>query len=126
MFIICSSLLIKYSTFTVFVSSVKALIVLVSSSTINISYAGFRTIIDIIIVNNNVSGRKIYPWGTPLFIGKVSHCPYSSLTDCLQLVEYYCCEFHSNGSWYLTDRFALNNRVHVCHTCRSVSHERQR
>ena len=56
MFIICSSLLIKYSTFTVFVSSVKALIVLVSSSV-------FRKIIDIIIVNNNVSGPKIDPWG---------------------------------------------------------------
>ena len=73
MFIICSSLLIKYSTFTVFLSSVKALIVLVSSSIINISYAGFRKIIDIIIVNNIVSGPKIDPCGTPLFIGKVCH-----------------------------------------------------
>ena len=90
MFIICSSLLIKYSTFTVFVSAVKAFIILVSSSIINISYAGFRKIIDIIIINNNVSSPKIDPWGTPLFIGKVYH------------------------------RFALNNRVHVCHTSISV------
>ena len=56
-------------------------------------------IIDIIIVNNNVSGPNIDPWGTPLFIGKVYHCTSSSLTDCLQLVELYCCELHSNGSW---------------------------
>ena len=101
MFIICtgSPLLIKYSTFTVFVSSVKAVIVLVSSSRISISYAGFRKIIDIIIVNNNVSGPKIDLWGMPLFIGKVCHCTSFNLTDCLQLVEYYCCELHSNGSW---------------------------
>ena len=71
MFIICSSLLIKYSTFTVFVSSVKALIIFASSSIINISYTGFRRkIIDIIIVNNSVSGPKIDPCGTPLFISK--------------------------------------------------------
>ena len=63
MFIICSSLLIKYSTFTVFVSSVKVLIVLVSSIIISISYAGFRKIFYIIIVNNNVRGPKIDPWG---------------------------------------------------------------
>ena len=87
MFIICSSLLIKYSTFTVFLSSMKALIVLVSSSIINRSYAGFRKIIDIIIVNNIVSGPKTYPCGTPVFIGKVYHCTSSNLTDCLQLVE---------------------------------------
>ena len=97
MFIICSSLLIKYSTFTVFVSSVKALIVLVSSSIINISYAGFRKISEIIIVN--VSGPKIDPWRTPLFIGKVYQCTSSNLTDCLQLVECFCCELHCNGSW---------------------------
>ena len=54
-----------------FVSSVKTLIVLVSSIIISISYAGFRKIIDIIIVNNNVSGPKIDAWGTPRFIGKV-------------------------------------------------------
>ena len=54
-----------------FVSSVKTLIVLVSSIIISISYADFRKIIDIIIVNNNVSGPKIDPWGTPLFIGKL-------------------------------------------------------
>ena len=65
MFIICGSLLIKYSTFTVFVSSVKALIVLVSSSIINITYAGFRKIFDnIIIVNNSVSGPNIEACGT--------------------------------------------------------------
>ena len=56
-------------------------------------------IIDIIIVNINVSGPNIDPWGTPLFIGKVYNCTSSSLTDCLQLVEYYCSELHSNGSW---------------------------
>ena len=84
MFIICSSLLIKYSTFTVFVSSMKALIVLVSSIIINISYAVFWKIIDIIIVNNNVSGPNIDPWGTPLFIGKVYHCTSCNLTNCLQ------------------------------------------
>ena len=95
MFIICSSLLIKYSTFTV--SSVKGLVVLVSSSIINISYAGFRKIIDIIIVNSSVSGLKIEPCGTPL--GKAYHCTSSNLTDCLQVFEYYCCELHSNGSW---------------------------
>ena len=76
-----------------FVSSVKTLIVLVSSIIISISYAGFRKIIDIIIVNNNVSGPKIYPWGTTRFIGKVYHCTSSSLTDCLQLVAYYCVRF---------------------------------
>ena len=90
MFIIYSSLLIKYSTFSVFVSSVKALIVLVSLIIISISYAGFQKIIDIIIVNNNVNGPIIYSWGMPVFIGTVSHCTSSSLTDCLQLVDYYC------------------------------------
>ena len=56
MFIICSSLFIKYSSiFTVFLSSVKALIEHVSSI-ISIIYAGFWKIIDIIIVNNNVNG----------------------------------------------------------------------
>ena len=74
MYIIRSSLLIKYSAFTVFLSSVRALIVLVSSITISISYAGFREIIDIIMINNNVSGPKIYPLGMPVFIGKLSHC----------------------------------------------------
>ena len=69
MFIICSFLLIKYSTFTVFVLSVKALIVLVSSSIIS-TYAGFRKIFDIIIVNNNVNGPNIYSWGTHSCIGK--------------------------------------------------------
>ena len=81
MFIICS-FLIKYSTFTVVVSSVKALIVLVSSSIINTSYAGFQKIIDVIIVNNSVSGPKIDPCMTPLFIGKVYHCTASNLKDC--------------------------------------------
>ena len=57
------SLLLKYSTFTVFVSSVKTLIVLVSSIIISISYSGFRKIIDIFIVNINVSDPKIDPWG---------------------------------------------------------------
>ena len=71
-----------------FVSSVKTLIVLVSSIIISISYAGFLKIIDIIIVNNNVSSPKIDPWGTPRFIGKLYHCTSSSLTDCLQLVAY--------------------------------------
>ena len=61
MVIIRSSLLIKYSPFTVFVSSVKALIVLVSSSVISISYAGFRKITDTIILNNNVNGPKLEP-----------------------------------------------------------------
>ena len=63
------------------------------------SSADFRKIIDIIIVNNNVSDPKIDPRGTPLFIGNEYHCSSSNLTDCLQLVEYYCCELHSNGSW---------------------------
>ena len=81
MFILCSSLLIKYSTFTVFVLSVKALIVLVSSSIISTTYAGFWKIIDIIIVNNIVNGPNIYSWGR-FFIGKVSHCTSYSLTDC--------------------------------------------
>ena len=87
MFIICSFLLIKYSTFTVFVSSVKVVIVLVQSSIINISYAGFQNIIDILIINNIVSGPKSDPCGTPLFIGNVYHCTFSNITDCLQLVE---------------------------------------
>ena len=60
MFIILfSSLLIKYSIFTVFVSYVKALIILVPSSVISISHAGFRKIIDIIIINSNGNGPKI-------------------------------------------------------------------
>ena len=69
-----------------FVSSVKTLLVFVSSIIISISYAGFQKIIDIIIVNNNVTGPNVDPWGTPHFIGKVYHCTTSSLTDCLQLV----------------------------------------
>ena len=69
-----------------FVSSVKTLLVFVSSIIISITYAGFRKIIDIIIVNNNVTGPNVDPWGTPHFIGKVDHCTTSSLTDCLQLV----------------------------------------
>ena len=44
-----------------FVSSVKALIVLVSSSIISITYAGFLNITDIIIVYNDVNGPKIDP-----------------------------------------------------------------
>ena len=63
MVITCISLLIKYSTFTVFLSSMKALIELVSSSIISISDAGFRKIIEIIILNNNVNGPNIDPWG---------------------------------------------------------------
>ena len=68
-------------------SSVKGLIVLVSSIIISIGYAGFRKIIDIIIVNKSVNGPDIYYYGTPVFIGKVSHCTSSSLIDCLRLVE---------------------------------------
>ena len=86
MFIIYSSLLINYSTFTVFLLSMKALIENVSSSIISIIYAGFRKIIDIIIVNSNVNGPQIYSWVTPVFISKVSKFTTSSLTDCLQLV----------------------------------------
>ena len=63
------------------------------------SWTSLLEIINIIIVNNNISGPKIDHWGTPRFIGKVYHCTSSILTDCLQLVEYYCCELHSNGSW---------------------------
>ena len=66
MFIMCSSLLINYSTFTVFLSSMKALIELVSSAIISIIYAVFRKIIDIILVNNNVNGPQIYSWETPV------------------------------------------------------------
>ena len=99
MFIKWSSLLIKQSTFAVFVSSVKALTVLVSSFIISISYTGFQKFIDIIMVNNNVSSPKIDPWGMPVSIGKVSHCTSSSLTDSLWLVEYCCCDFLSNDSW---------------------------
>ena len=73
MFIICSSLLINYSTFTLFLSSVNAFIELISSTIISIMYAGFRKIIDIIIVNSNVNGPQIYSWETPVFIGKVSN-----------------------------------------------------
>ena len=66
MFIMCSSLLINYSTFTVFLSSMKALIELVSSGIISIIYAVFRKIIDIILVNNNVNDPQIYSWETPV------------------------------------------------------------
>ena len=52
------------------------------------------------------------------FIGKVSHCTSSILTDCLRLVEYYCdrCIAVSSipASGYFTDRFAINNGVHDC------------
>ena len=89
MYIICSSLLIKYSTFTVFVLSVKVLIVLVSSSIISTTYAVFQKIIYIIIINNNVNGPNIYSWGTYMFIGKESYCISSSIKDCLRVVEYY-------------------------------------
>ena len=83
MFIICSSLLIKYSTFTVFMSSVKkALIELVSLSIISIIYVIFRKIIDIIMVNNNVNGSQIYSWETPVFIGKVYNFTSSRPTGC--------------------------------------------
>ena len=85
MSIICSSSLIKYSTFTVFLSSVKALIELVSSSIISIIDAGFRKIIDVIIINNSVNGPQIYSWKTPVFIGKVYNFT-SSLTYFLRLV----------------------------------------
>ena len=76
-------------------------------------------IIDIIIVNNNVSGPNIFPWG---FIGKVYHCTSSSLTDSLQLVAYYCVRCIAVSSipmapGYLTDPFTLNNSVYDCHTC---------
>ena len=103
-------------------SSVKALIVLVSSIIIRISYGGFRKIIDIIIVNNNVNNPKMYSWVMPVFIGKVSHCTSSRLTDCLGLVEYYCVRCIAVSSipmapGYLSDRFALKNSVHDCHTC---------
>ena len=109
-----------------FVSYVKALIVLVSPSITSLSYAGFQKIIDIIIVDNNVSGPKLYSWGTNLFIGKVYHCTSSSLTDCLRLVEYYCVRCIAVSSIpvapvYLTDPFALNNSVHDCHTCNSTN-----
>ena len=80
------SLIIKYSTVAVFLSSVKALIKLVSSSIISIIYAGFRKIIDIIIVNNNVNGHQMYSWEMPVFIGKVYNFTSSSLIDCLWLV----------------------------------------
>ena len=40
------------------------------------------------VINNKVNDPKIDRWWTPVFIGKVSQCSYSSLTDCLQLVEY--------------------------------------
>ena len=84
---LCSSLLIKYSTFTVFMSSVKkALIEHVSVSIISIIDVGFRKIIAIIIVSNNVNGLQIYSWETPVFIGKMSKFTSSSLTDCLRLV----------------------------------------
>ena len=55
-------------------------------------------IIDIIIVNYNISGPKIDSLGTPRFIGKVYHCTSSSLTDCLQLVAYYCARCIAVGS----------------------------
>ena len=67
-----------------FLLSVKALIEQVSSSIISIIYAGFRKIIDIIIVNSNVNGPQIYSWVSPVFISKVSNFTYSSVTDCLQ------------------------------------------
>ena len=86
MFIIYSSLLINYAIFTVFLSSVKALIEHVSSSIIIIIYAEFRKIIDIIIVNNKVNGPQIYSWETPVFIGKVANFTSSGLTDGLRLV----------------------------------------
>ena len=68
-----------------FVSSVKALTVLVSSSVNSIIYAGFRKIINIIIVNNNVNGPQIYSWETLVCIGKVSNF-ISILTVCVWLV----------------------------------------
>ena len=79
-------------------------------------------IINIIIVNKNISGPKIDHWGTPRFIGKVYHCTSSSLTDCLQLVAYYCVRYIAVSSipmapGYLTDPFTLNNSVYDCHTC---------
>ena len=79
-------------------------------------------IIDIIVVNNNVGGPKIDPWGTPLFIGKVCHCTSSSLTDCLQLVAYYCVRCIAVNSismalGYLTDPFTINNSIYDCLTC---------
>ena len=82
-------------------------------------------IIDIIIVNNNISGPKIDHLGTPHFIGKVYHCTSSTLTDCLQLppvVAYYCVRSIAVSPipmvpGYLTDPFTLNNSVYDCHTC---------
>ena len=125
-FIICSSLLIEYATFTVFVSSVKTLNVLVSSIIISISNVCFWKIIDIIIVNNNVNGLKTDPWSMPVFIGKVSHCTSSCPTECLRLVEYYCVRCIAMSSipmapGYITDQFTLNYSVHDCHTCNCIN-----
>ena len=79
-------------------------------------------IIDIIRINNNVSGPKIESWGTSRFIGKVYNFTASSLTDCLQLVAHYCVRCIAVSSipmapGYLTDPFTLNNSVYDCHTC---------
>ena len=63
-------------------SSVKVLIELVSLTIISIIYAGFRKIIDIIIVNNNVNGSQIYSWETRVFIGKVYNFTSSRPTGC--------------------------------------------
>ena len=77
----------------------KALIVLVSSNNINISHAGLQKIIDIIIVNNSVI--------VPILI----------LQTAYSLLNIIAVSSIPMAPGYLTDRFALNNRVHVCHTC---------
>jgi len=42
-------------------TSMKDLILLVSTSIISISYAGFRKIIDLILIKSNRNGPKMYP-----------------------------------------------------------------
>ena len=37
--------------------------------------------ISMIIVNSNINGPKIDPWGTPIFIGKVSQCTFNKHSD---------------------------------------------
>ena len=68
-------------------SSRKDVIVLVSSSIISISYAGFRKIVDIIIIKNSRNEPNLYPWVTPILMGKVYHCTIFCFTDCLLLAK---------------------------------------
>ena len=64
---------------------------------------------------------KLILEGSPLFIGKYIIVPLLVLQDAHSLLNIIAASSIPMASGYLTDRFALNNRVHVCHN-RNCTH----